>query len=67
MAQQAYIGQQDELNSESPESLWRAGQCFEKNHEPEQALKTYREMLRDYPESARVQKARERIEALAAV
>lgn len=51
----------------SPESLWRAGQCFEKNHEPEQALKTYREMLREYPESARAQKARERIEALAAV
>lgn len=46
----------------SPESLWRAGQCFEKNGDMPQARKAYREILDDYPDSAQVGKARARLE-----
>ncbi|MCX5757343.1 MAG: tetratricopeptide repeat protein, partial [Candidatus Hydrogenedentes bacterium] len=46
----------DEL---SPESLWRAGQCFEKAGSREQAKKSFEELVREYPESAQVAKAKE--------
>jgi len=50
----------------SPESLWRAGQCFEKSEEFGQARKTYTEVLEEYPESAPAALARERLNELAA-
>ena len=46
----------DEL---SPESLWRAGQCFEKAGSREQAKKSYEELVRESPESAQLAKAKE--------
>ncbi len=50
----------------SPESLWRAGQCFEKSENFDQARKTYTEVLEEYPESAPASLARERLNELAA-
>ena len=50
----------------SPESLWRAGQCFEKSEDFSQARKTYTEVLEEYPESAPAALARERLNELAA-
>ncbi|HNR37154.1 MAG TPA: tetratricopeptide repeat protein, partial [Candidatus Hydrogenedentes bacterium] len=43
----------------SPESLWRAGQCFEKAGSREQARKSYEELVREYPESEQALKAKE--------
>lgn len=48
----------------SPEALWRAGQCYEKAGQKEQARKAYTELLKDFPESAFAQKAGEAIKAL---
>lgn len=50
----------------SPESLLRAARCFEKNNERDQAVKTYREVLDEYPNSPQAALARERLDALAA-
>ena len=48
------------LNEElAPESLWRAGQCFEKASSPDQARKSYEELIATYPESEQAGKARE--------
>ncbi|MCC6488928.1 MAG: tetratricopeptide repeat protein, partial [Candidatus Hydrogenedentes bacterium] len=35
----------------SPESLWRAGQCFEKMNSADQAKRAYDELIKEYPES----------------
>lgn len=51
----------DEL---SPESLWRAGQAFEKAQKPDEARRTYEELARDYPESDQARRAQERLSAL---
>ena len=48
----------------SPESLWRAGQCFEKGRDLEQAMKTYAEVLEEYPESAQAALAQARLDDL---
>ena len=48
----------------SPESLWRAGQCFEKGQDLDQALKTYAEVLKEYPDSAQAALARARLDEL---
>lgn len=42
----------------SPESLWRAGQCFEKANSREQAKKSYEELIRDYAKSEQAEKAK---------
>ncbi|MEX2015293.1 MAG: tetratricopeptide repeat protein, partial [Candidatus Hydrogenedentales bacterium] len=51
----------DEL---SPESLWRAGQAFEKAQKPEEAKRTYQELAQDYPDSEQARQAQERLNAL---
>lgn len=48
----------------SPEALWRAGQCYEKAEQKDQARKAYAELLEDFPESAFAQKAGEALQAL---
>jgi len=48
----------------SPESLWRAGQCYEKANALEQAKKAYTETVEEFPESEQAAKARERLAAL---
>ena len=47
----------------SPEALWRAGRCFEQQNDSGQAMKTYEELLRDYPESEQAALAKARIES----
>jgi TolA-binding protein len=48
------------LNEElAPESLWRAGQCFEKAGSADQARKAYEELVATYPDSEQAGKARE--------
>ena len=42
----------------SPESLWRAGQCFEKAGSRDQAKKSYDELIRDYGNSEQATKAK---------
>ena len=49
----------------SPESLWRAGQCFEKAGKVEQAKKAYSELVTDFPDSDQAEKAKERLQQLA--
>lgn len=50
------------LNEElAPESLWRAGQCFEKAGSADQARKAYEELVGTYPDSEQAGKAREAI------
>lgn len=49
----------------SPESLWRAGQNFEKANGVSQAIQAYKEAIEAYPDSAQAAKARERLSALA--
>ncbi len=49
----------------SPESLWRAGQCFEKAGNAEQAKKAYDELAADYAEHANAAKAKEALAKLA--
>jgi TolA-binding protein len=48
----------------SPESLWRAGQCYEKANALEQARKVYNETVEEFPESGQAAKARERLAAM---
>jgi len=48
----------------SPESLWRAGQCFEKAESLDQARKTYGELVKDYADTDQATKAKERLAAL---
>ncbi len=43
----------------SPESLWRAGQCFEKVNGANQAKGAYEELVKDYPNAEPAAKARE--------
>ncbi len=43
----------------SPESLWRAGQCYEKAKAPDQARKAYEELAADYPDHPNTAKAKE--------
>jgi len=43
----------------SPESLWRAGQSFEKAGSVEQAKKAYQELIQDYPDREQAIKAKE--------
>ncbi len=47
----------------SPEALWRAGQCYEKVGQPEQARKAYIELLTDFPESPFSAQARDAVSA----
>ncbi|MDQ1256374.1 MAG: Tetratricopeptide repeat protein [Candidatus Hydrogenedentes bacterium] len=46
----------------SPESLWRAAQCFEKAEKPDQAIKTYKELVDGFPESEQAVKAKAKLE-----
>ena len=48
----------------SPEALWRAGQAFEHLGSSDQARKAYEEIVRDYPESARVKEAETALQGL---
>lgn len=48
----------------SPESLWRAGQCFEKTGNSDRAKTTYQEVLDDYPNSEQAAKAKARLAEL---
>lgn len=48
----------------SPESLWRAAQCFEKSEDRDHASRTYREVIEEYPESEQAQKAKARLEVM---
>ncbi len=49
----------------SPESLWRAGNCYLALENPVQAREVFGELLRDYPDSPFAEQARERLETLA--
>ncbi|MCC6486848.1 MAG: tetratricopeptide repeat protein, partial [Candidatus Hydrogenedentes bacterium] len=48
----------------SPESLWRAGQCFEKMNATDQARRAYDELIKEYPESEQAGKAKQRLAEL---
>jgi len=48
----------------SPEALWRAGQCFEKAGQADQARKAYGELSEDFPDSPFAQKAGEALQTL---
>lgn len=48
----------------SPESLLRAGQCFEKAGSAEQARKSYEELIRDYPNSGQAANAKQALAKL---
>ncbi len=48
----------------SPESLWRAGQCFEKASSSDQARKAYKELVDEYPKSEQAAKAKQRLQVL---
>lgn len=48
----------------SPDALWRAGQCFEKTSNAEQARKAYDELIADYPDHAHAASAREALEKM---
>ncbi|MBW7863935.1 MAG: tetratricopeptide repeat protein [Candidatus Hydrogenedentes bacterium] len=50
----------------SPESLWKAGECFEKAGQPVQARGAYEELVADYPESETAVRARAALERLGA-
>jgi TolA-binding protein len=50
----------------SPESMWRAGQCFEKGANPESAIKIYSDILREYPDSEQAESAKARLAELSA-
>jgi TolA-binding protein len=50
----------------SPESLWRAGQCFEKAGSNEQAKKSYEELIKDHANSGQAAKAKEALAKLGA-
>ena len=48
----------------SPESLWRAGQCFEKVNGTNQAKGAYEELVKDYPKAEQAAKAGEALARL---
>lgn len=48
----------------SPESMFRAGRCFEEAGDGVQARKTYEEVVRDYPDSAQAASAQARLAEL---
>lgn len=48
----------------SPESLWRAGQCFEKAGSTDQARKAYEELLKDYATTEQAPKAQQALAGL---
>lgn len=48
----------------SPESLWRAGLCFEKSGDTNQAISTYREVVKDFPDTEQAAKAKIRVKEL---
>lgn len=50
----------------SPESLWRAARCFELNENTERALRTYQEVLDEFPDSEQAVKAKAKLESLGA-
>ncbi|MDX9975528.1 MAG: tetratricopeptide repeat protein, partial [FCB group bacterium] len=50
----------------TPESLWRAGQCFEKLESIGEARKVYQELVATYPESEPSAKAQDRLAQLKA-
>jgi TolA-binding protein len=48
----------------SPESLWRAGQCYQKSQSPEQAREAFKELVEGYPNSEQAAKAKEQLAQL---
>lgn len=48
----------------SPESLWRAGQCYEKGENVSSALKIYRDIVAEYPDTEQATQAGTRLIAL---
>lgn len=48
----------------SPESMWRAGQCFEYANNPDSAIKTYNDIVQEYPDSDQAIVAKERLSEL---
>jgi TolA-binding protein len=48
----------DEL---TPTALWRAGQCFEKDTNTDQAKKLYQELIRDFPDTEQARNAQTRL------
>ncbi|HOE66512.1 MAG TPA: tetratricopeptide repeat protein [Candidatus Hydrogenedentes bacterium] len=48
----------------SPESLWRAGQCYERVNRADQAKKAYQELLTEYPQSGQAAQAQQRLAAM---
>jgi TolA-binding protein len=50
----------------SPESMWRAGRCFEKGGNRKSALKTYADIVSEYPDSKQAENARARLAELKA-
>ncbi len=48
----------------SPESLWRAGQCFEKVNGAAQARGAYEELVKDYPNAEQASKAKDALTRL---
>ena len=48
----------------SPESLLRAGRCFEQAGNKEQARRAYTELLTDFPEGEQAEQARQSLDAL---
>jgi TolA-binding protein len=45
----------------SPESMWRAGQCFEKGENPDSAIRTYSDIVAEYPDSKQSESAKARL------
>jgi TolA-binding protein len=50
----------------SPQSLWNAGQSYEKINEIEQARSAYQELLLDFPKSAFAERSQQQLRKLAA-
>lgn len=50
----------------SSESMWRAGQCFEKGENQESAIKIYSDILAEYPDSKEAESAKARLAELKA-
>lgn len=48
----------------SPESLWRAGRCFEQAGKTDQARKAYQDLMKEYPQSEQAAKAAEQLRHL---
>ncbi|MFP6582827.1 MAG: tetratricopeptide repeat protein, partial [Candidatus Hydrogenedentota bacterium] len=48
----------------SQESLWRAGQCYEKGENVSSALKIYRDIVEEYPDTEQASQATTRLTAL---